>query len=151
MQKAARKAVDPIIASLLLIAIAVAAGIIVYVYVNSFAGGLTQGGGQQVSDQLQMDAYNFGSLTAPIVTIRDVGSGSIQISQIFFDGQVATLTGTGAPAGCATGTTIATTTTCQITINTTGLGITSGTSHTIKILDTTGGTGVMTVVAGRSG
>jgi flagellin-like protein len=151
MKMTARKAVDPIIATLLLIAIAVAAGIIVYVYVNSLAGGLTSGGGSQVSDQISMDAYNFGTLTAPVITIRDVGSGSISISNIFLDGQVATLTGTGTPAGCATGTSIAPTSTCQFTLNTSALGITSGTSHTLKILTTDGGTAVMTIIAGRSG
>ncbi len=45
MQITARKAVSPIIATLLLIAIAVAAGIIVYVYVNSLCGNVTGGGG----------------------------------------------------------------------------------------------------------
>ena len=68
MKVTARRAVDPIIATLLLIAIAVAAGIIVYVYVNSLAGGLTQSGGQQVSKQLSMDSYAFaasGANTAP--------------------------------------------------------------------------------------
>ncbi len=61
MHVTVRKAVSPIIATLLLIAIAVAAGIIVYVYVNSLAGGLTSGGGQQVSEQLSLDAYNYGN------------------------------------------------------------------------------------------
>jgi hypothetical protein len=149
MKMTGRKAVDPIIATLLLIAISVAAGIIVYVYVNSLAGGLTTGGGTQVSDQVSMDAYNFGTLTAPVITVRDVGSGSVSISNIFIDGRIATLTGTGTPAGCATGTSITTTSTCQFTLATAG--ITPGTSHTVKVLLTDGGTGVMTIIAGRSG
>jgi hypothetical protein len=150
MKVTARKAVDPIIATLLLIAISVAAGIIVYVYVNSLAGGLTSGGGSQVSDQVSMDAYNYGTLTAPIITIRDVGSGTVSINNIFFDGQIATITGTGTPAGCATGTSITPTSTCQFTLSTPG-GITSGTSHIVKVLTTDGGTAVMTIIAGRSG
>jgi flagellin-like protein len=150
MKMTARKAVDPIIATLLLIAIAVAAGIIVYVYVNSLAGGLTQGGGQQVSDQLDMDAYNFNLLTAPVITVRDVGSSTITVSAIFLDGQLATISGTGTPSGCATGTaSIAPTTTCQFTLMTSG--ITSGTAHIVKILDTTGGTAVITIIAGKTG
>jgi hypothetical protein len=149
MKVTARKAVDPIIATLLLIAISVAAGIIVYVYVNSLAGGLTTGGGTQVSDQVSMDAYNFGTLTAPVIAVRDVGSGSVSISNIFIDGRIATLAGTGTPAGCATGTSITPTSTCQFTITTSG--ITAGTSHTVKVILTDGGTGVMTIIAGRSG
>jgi hypothetical protein len=149
MKVTARRAVDPIIATLLLIAIAVASGIIVYVYVNSLAGGLTSGGGSQVSDQVSMDAYNFQNLALPVVTVRDVGSGTVSISNIFIDGHIATLSGTGTPAGCATGTAITPTSTCQIILSTSG--ITSGTSHTVKILLTDGGTGVMTIIAGRSG
>jgi flagellin-like protein len=149
-KKTARKAVDPIIASLLLIAIAVAAGIIVYVYVNSLAGGLTSGGGQQVSDQIAMDAYNFQTLTAPSITVRDVGSTTVTIGTIFIDGQPATLSGTGTPSGCASGTaTISPTTTCQFTLTTSG--ISSGTAHTIKILTTSGGTSIVTIIAGKTG
>jgi len=149
MKVTARRAVDPIIATLLLIAIAVASGIIVYVYVNSLAGGLTGGGGAQVADQVSMDAYNYGTLAAPVVTIRDVGSGTVSINNIFFDGQIATISGASSPVGCATGTAITPTSTCQFTLTTTG--ITSGTSHTLKVLLTDGGTGVMTIIAGRSG
>ena len=159
-KKTARKAVDPIIASLLLIAIAVAAGIIVYVYVNSLAGGLTQGGGQQVSDQLSMDAYNYIAGTSLTVTMRDVGSSTVQVTSIFFDGNLAgtiSATPTGSctsplsssPYGtCAPGQTI----TLVMTSNPTGVtSAASGTSHTIKIETATGGTSTFTVVAGRTG
>jgi flagellin-like protein len=89
-----RRAVSPIIASLLLIAIAVAAGIIVYVYVNSLAGGLTSGGGQQVSQQLQLQAYTFNptlpsgvtSGTVADVFLENTGSSTLTISAIYFDG-----------------------------------------------------------------
>jgi len=162
MKTTARKAVDPIIATLLLIAIAVAAGIIVYVYVNSLAGGLTQGGGQQVSDQLQLDAYNYvaggsGSLT---ITVRNVGSSSVQVNSIFFDGTLAgtinsvagstcTATSTSSPYGtCAPSQTL----TIKMTTNPVGVqAAAASTSHTIKILTATGGTATFTVVAGRTG
>jgi archaeal type IV pilus assembly protein PilA len=159
MKTTARKAVSPIIATLLLIAIAVAAGIIVYVYVNSLAGGLTQGGGQQVADQLSMDAYNYATIASgPTVTIRDTGSSSVTITGIFFDGTSVT-TLAAAPGGtcsspsattpfgtCSTGQTL------TFNINTNGATTeASGTSHSIKILDSTGGTEVITIVAGRTG
>src|SRR6266704_2594531 len=74
MQLTARSAVSPIIATLLLIAIAVAAGIIVYVFTSSITGNLTQGGGTQVSEQISMDAYTFPSAgTAPVLVLRNVG------------------------------------------------------------------------------
>jgi len=162
MKITARKAVDPIIATLLLIAIAVAAGIIVYVYVNSLAGGLTQSGGQQVSDQISMDAYNYGTISSgPTITIRDTGSSSVTVASVFFDGAPvltisATPTGTctskaAAPAFgvCTTGQTLT-----FIIDSTAGVGsntATSGTSHAIKIVTSTGGTSVFSVVAGRTG
>src|SRR3989442_511038 len=86
-----RRAVSPIIATLLLIAIAVAAGIIVYVYVNSLAGGLTSGGGQQVSAQVQLEAYSFnavgtGSGQVIDIFLKNVGGASVTISAIYVDG-----------------------------------------------------------------
>ncbi len=100
-----RKAVSPIIATLLLIAIAVAASIIVYVYVNSLAGGLTQGGGQQTTERLQMQSYNF-LLSPPApnsgtacgcsgqvleLFLLDSGSSSTTISSVYYDGVLLTL------------------------------------------------------------
>jgi len=161
MKMTARKAVDPIIATLLLIAIAVAAGIIVYVYVNSLAGGLTQSGGQQVSDQLSMDAYNYGTIaTGAVVTVRDTGSSAVSLGSIFFDG-APVITLNAASGTCSTPQTttpFASCTTGQTFTFTIGpaAGVgantaTSGTSHIIKLLTSTGGTSVITVIAGRTG
>jgi archaeal type IV pilus assembly protein PilA len=94
-----RRGVSPIIATLLLIAIAVASGIIVYVYVNSLAGGLTSGGGAQVSSQLQLQAYNFVGISGTSTTsngvvadvfLENTGSSSLTISSVYFDGTALT-------------------------------------------------------------
>jgi hypothetical protein len=99
MKVTARKAVDPIIATLLLIAISVAAGIIVYVYVNSLAGGLTTGGGTQVTSQLQLQAYTFTGISGTSMTsngvvadvfLQNTGSSSLTISSVYFDGTALT-------------------------------------------------------------
>lgn len=103
-----RRAISPIIATLLLIAIAVAAGIIVYVYVNSLAGGLTSGGGQQVGAQIQMQAANFlpqgfgGGKTSNgqvlDIFLQNTGSTSLSIASVYFDGNQLTEWGTtGSP------------------------------------------------------
>lgn len=89
-----RRAISPIIAALLLIAIAVSAGIIVYVFTTGLSGTLTGGGGQQVTQQLQLQAYTFNPLpggstgTGKIVNffLKNVGSSSLTISNIYFDG-----------------------------------------------------------------
>jgi flagellin-like protein len=160
MKMTARKAVDPIIATLLLIAIAVAAGIIVYVYVNSLAGGLTQSGGQQVSDQLSMDAFNYVTIASgPTITVRDTGSSAVSVSAIFFDGtSVTTLGSVGGASSCTATQTTTPYATCAVgqtlvfTINSNGATTaTSGTAHTIKIITGIGGTSTFTVVAGRNG
>jgi FlaG/FlaF family flagellin (archaellin) len=164
MKAAARRAVDPIIATLLLIAISVAAGILVYVYVNSLSGGLTASGGQQISEQASMDSFNFNTLAAPVINIRDTGGSSTTLNAVYFDGQPCqagnavctagptftepatngcTDTAGALPVTCATGqyTRMTLTVVSQI----------AGTTHTLKVVSATGGTFVMSIVAGRTG
>jgi flagellin-like protein len=111
-----RKAVSPIIATLLLIAIAVAAGIIVYVYVNSLAGNLTAGGGGQESQQIQLQSYSFnpvgtagftssgtsGAGQTVDVFLENTGSSSVVISAVYVDGNQLTEWGSTAGVGPST-------------------------------------------------
>jgi flagellin-like protein len=208
-----KRAVSPVIATLLLIAIAVAAGIIVYVYVNSLSTGLTSGGGQQVSQQLQLEAYSFntagtGSGQVIDIFLKNVGGGSLTISSIYFDGTAlvewtptagsyiqylmvpnsgqscfaavpstaaftfttSVSSGTGTAATCTGGPTVctvtnfcfntasgqvetltlATQTNAQVLVGLNAVQ-TAGTSHTIKIITSTGGQAVFTVTTGRTG
>jgi len=162
MRFTARKAVSPIIATLLLIAIAVAAGIIVYVFVNSISGNLTQQGGQQVADQISMDAYTY-SGSAPTFILRNVGSSSITINAVYFDGNLCQASG----ATCNAAPTIGGTSTCtvgaipgevctsgqyaSVTLPTISPAATTGTSHIIRIVTSDGGTFTFSIIAGRSG
>jgi flagellin-like protein len=204
-----RRAVSPIIASLLLIAIAVAAGIIVYVYVNSLAGNLTGSGGSQVSNLVQMQSYDFsgrgvaGNPQSIVISLKNSGGSSVTISSVYFDGTVLSQYGINGTTGyynsvathaCETGATncqvsVASASwysvpiTNQISINggyttftltdsasnpgliSTSLGATAdsqlvltlsaaqtpGTTHTIKIITSTGGQSVISVVAGGHG
>ncbi len=156
MHVTARPAVSPIIATLLLIAIAVAAGIIVYVYVNSLAGGLTSGGGQQVSEQLSLDAYNYGTIASGVtIAVRNSGSSSVTISSVFFDGALAASFGSQSPGTCASGgAAVASGATCTFSLTTSPAAVeaaTSGTTHVVKMVTATGGTSVFSITAGRSG
>ena len=168
MQTTAQKGVSPILATLLLIAIAVAAGIIVYVYVNSLSGGLTGGGGgQQVSDQLSLDSCSFsgnGTSTATflVLHLRDTGAGSVSISSVYYDGNTIPLTSCISPCvwyaqSPANPVSVGSTVTLTLTVNGTLLsGSTpplpsAGTSHIVKVITTTGGQGIYSVTAGRSG
>jgi len=166
MRRATRKAVSPIIATLLLIAIAVAAGIIVYVFVNSISGNLTQQGGQQVSEEVSMDAYSFPSAsTAPVFILRNVGGATLTISSIYYDGNLCQTTGatctggTNNPAvtsggGCTSNAALPTTCTTgqytQVTL-TLAAAPSAGTSHIIRVETSDGGTFTFSIIAGRSG
>lgn len=161
--------VSPIIATLLLIAITVSAGIIVYVFVSGITGGLTQGGGQQTGEQVELTSYAFTPLsgtsltcdgqsgvTAPCITIsiKNAGGSAVTIDQmaVYFDGQP--LTVEGSP---------------MLTLNTdedatyllanagvtTGFigvptGISGGTTNTLKLVTTTGALFAYTMTAGAS-
>jgi flagellin-like protein len=162
MRGTTRKAVSPIIATLLLIAIAVAAGIIVYVFVNSISGNLTQQGGQQVSEEVSMDAYSYPSAgTAPVLILRNVGGASVTLNQIYVDGNLCQASGnecTAAPTvtnggGCSSSTVLPTTCTTgqytQVTLTTSAQ--TVGTSHIVRVVTSDGGTFTFSIIAGRSG
>jgi len=198
-----RRGISPIIATLLLIAIAVAAGIIVYVFVNSLAGSLTAGGGGQTAERLQMQSFNFVlnptscACSGQILQLflLNSGSGSTTISAVYFDGVLQTLAAaptanTALATGNAYYTSSAglvqdfTATACTTSAGTAGnfcstvagsaasgggqlysAGATgqllivfasgttpsAGTSHTVKVVSTTGGTNIFTVSAGRVG
>jgi flagellin-like protein len=199
-----RRGISPIIATLLLIDIAMAASIIVYVFVNGLAGGLTQGGGQQTTERLQMQSYNFALNPAGCTCsggilqlfLLNSGSSSSTISSVYFDGVLqttaawsttsaafttgqafytsvaglvqdfttagCTATAGAAYVGCSTvaggatsgsGLLYGTGATGQLDIVFTNLAgqPTAGTSHTVKVVSTTGATFVFSVTSGRSG
>lgn len=166
--------VSPIIATLLLIAITVAAGVVVYVYVSGVTGSLTNGGGgQQTSQQLELTAYAFSpisgscsgntTLVAPCVTIsiKDAGGSAVTIDAIYFNGiplTQAVHTGSFTPItlnthGDAT-IQLAASGTFGGNEGYTGLpassGITGGSDYALKIVTTTGGLFSYTIIAGSS-
>src|SRR3990170_5232046 len=98
------RAVSQVIAALLLIAIAVAAAILLYVFSMGLLGNLGSGGGQQTRKQVIMEAYNFPVGGSLLVNLRNVGSASVDIggADYFIDGVDA-----GAPTGSCAGATLA--------------------------------------------
>ena len=86
------RAVSQIIAALLLIAIAVAAAILLYVFSIGLLGSLGSGGGQQTKEQLILEAYNWGGTTIT-GSFRNVGPASINLggSDAFVNGISAAL------------------------------------------------------------
>lgn len=163
-----RKAVSPVIATLLLIAIAVAVAIIAYSWVTGLAGGLMGGGGQQVASQLSLDAYDYKtrySTNLCNMTVRNVGGSVVNITAVYFDGTPLTFDNS-APVGAgqwgevsdpSTGTLYGT---CQaidpgstiiISIRPSATPPARGSSHTVTIVTSDGAKLSYTVIAGRTG
>jgi len=99
-----RKAVSPVIATLLLIAIAVAAAIIVYSFVTGLIGGLTTGGS---SNQVAL-TVSFNSVGGGVVVLSLKNTGSVATSALptaiasFKVNGVACGVGAGCPAAAIT-------------------------------------------------
>jgi flagellin-like protein len=139
------KAVSPVIATLLLIAIAVATAIILYVFVAGYVGSLTSTGGQQTVERLQMDAYNYRTNTLSL-TLRNVGGTAVQIDQIYFGG---TIVNTHAGSTCFSTVPLDVQQTCIINMTPTPVPP-AGTSHTFKVITRSGGVFTFTVVKGQA-
>ena len=173
----------------MLIAIAVATGIIVYVWVMGLSGSLTKSGGTQVSEQLELVAYDFSNTSNVTLHIRNTGGGTIALDEIFYDGNtvyiandtssnisrvgeivsstdyskanytsyylavIGSLTLPAPPSNVSGSEIIGNSTisvqgTLTITVEFAS-SQTSGSSHTLKIVTSDGGTFSFTVVAGK--
>jgi flagellin-like protein len=136
--KLSKRAVSPVIATLLMIAIAVAASIIVYVWSIGLLGGLmSSGGGAQTSEQLILEAYDGDKG----LTVRNVGTRSITLVALYVDGKPDTA--------------ISSTTTLTVDPATSKpFSLTaappSGLSHNVKLVSQDGAVFVFTIVGGQA-
>jgi flagellin-like protein len=125
-----RKAVSPVIAVLLMIAIAVAAAILVYVWSMGLIGTLQTGGGQQVREQIEMDAYNWQTPGTLTLYLRNVGAADVVIDEVYISGEQATVTPVNLLVmGGAS----------QVAVTEPTATYTSGVAYTIKVITITGG------------
>jgi len=143
--KVSKRAVSPVIATLLMIAIAVAASIIVYVWSIGLLGGLMGGGGSQVKEQIIMEAYNWPSATGSFtVTLRNVGSSAVTLGNLYVGGVLASGTGVTSGASIAVGATLAGTITAAGTLA-------DGVAYIFKVTTQTGAVFSFSVIRGTSG
>jgi len=78
------RAVSQVVAALLVIAVTVAAAVLLYVFAIGVIGNLSSGVGQQVKDQITIVSYNF-PIGGPLkITVKDVGSSSVDLSTADF-------------------------------------------------------------------
>lgn len=99
------------------------------------------GGGSQVKEQLIMEAYNWPAGTNSFtVTLRNVGSSSVTLGNIYVGGTLAT----GLSGAIAVGTTLPGTVAV-------GASSTDGVSYIFKVTTITGGVFSFSVIKGSSG
>ncbi|MDG6988577.1 MAG: hypothetical protein JRN21_04540 [Nitrososphaerota archaeon] len=176
-----RRAVSPIVATLLLIAISVAAGVIVYVFTTGLAGTLTNSHVNQLTEQVSLDAYNFQTSPPNYLTmyLRNTGTGAITVSAVYFNGVLTSFYGSCGAQNVVTSGAYATTTSSSLTVvsgtvtttiatsypvttaqpvqascelNVYGItGTSSGTSYQVTIATVDGGKFIFNVVAGQTG
>jgi len=122
-----RKAVSAVIAVLLMIAIAVAAAILVYVWSMGLIGTLQTGGGQQVREQVIMDAYKWPSTGGLTLFLRNVGSSTVNIAAVYVQG-------IGVMTGATTIIPVLTMVTVSLPTSASALSLSAGVAYTIKIV-----------------
>jgi flagellin-like protein len=96
------RGISTIIAALLLIAIAIAAGVLLYVFSIGLIGSLQGSGGQQVKDQVIMEAYNWQTAGTLTLNLRNTGPTNVNLSTAdYYVGGIGPV-GAGTPT-CGTG------------------------------------------------
>ena len=139
-----RKAVSPVIATLLMIAIAVAAAILVYVWSMGLIGGLQTGGGQQVREQIMLDEYTWTAQGAITGIVRNVGNAKVEVAAVYVEGHTAEFT--------LLPTTMDPLSISSLSVSSIeGFTPTSGVAYTLKIVTKTGGVFSYSVIFGHGG
>jgi len=102
-----RRGISTFVAVLLLIVLAVAAGIVIYSYVMGYLGGL--GGGGSTPGSLALDTSSCNT-TYVVAYVRNSGKGDVTLDKAYVDGDEKSFTAAG-------GNTISETTVKQVSIS----------------------------------
>ena len=135
--RVSKKAVSPVIATLLMIAVAVAASVIVYVWSAGLLGTLMGGGGAQVKEQVILEAYDWSNTVSLNIALRNVGSSSVKVVAIYV----------GGISKWSAGTDIAIKQSVTIGVGAVG---SPGTAYVVKAVTETGGVFSFSCIAGTS-
>ena len=149
------RGISTIIAALLLIAIAIAAGVLLYVFSMGLIGSLQGSGGQQTKDQIIMEAYQWPAGSTLTLNLRNTGATTVDLTKAdYYVGGVAmALPGytmnANNPSGCAAAT-FAPGCGASAAITVAGLTPSSGVAYVVKIGLTDGGVMSYSAVYGTS-
>lgn len=135
------KGVSPVIAVLLMIAIAVAAAILVYVWSMGLIGTLTTGGGSQTREQVIVDAYAWNATGDMTLYLRNVGSAEVILDAVYVGGSV---------ASTDMASTLPVLGPVETVVVTPSGTYTSGVAYTVKAITKTGGVFTFSLICGSS-
>ena len=139
------RGISTIIAALLLIAIAIAAGVLLYVFSIGLIGSLQGSGGQQVKDQVIMEAYNWATSGSLVLNLRNTGSTTVNLAiadwylggiQLTTPGSATSCSAT--PTGNAYGNVVPQGS-CVVTLTATAASYSSGVAYVVKLSLADGG------------
>jgi flagellin-like protein len=120
-----RTGVSPVIATLLLIVIAVAAAVLAYIWIIGYQGTLTQQASTaQLQERIKIEAvqYSSGTLT---VYVRNIGDVNVNIDALYVIDKTGTIIGSSTTVGL-------TLTPGQVDSQTVSASLTSGETYTVK-------------------
>jgi hypothetical protein len=78
-----RRGISTFIATLLLMVLAVAAGVVIYAYTMGYLGGF---GGPQTLGSISIDTYNIPTDISVDVYVRNIGKTTFVLQNAYFDG-----------------------------------------------------------------
>ncbi len=145
------RGISTIIAALLLIAIAIAAGVLLYVFSIGLIGSLSSSGGQQVKDQLVLAAYSWPTGTKLTLYLQNVGSSSLNVTgaSYFVNGALISSPTPGTTSAC-TASQSPGSSACSMVLPTGSASYTSGAAYPVKIVTPDGGVFSYSAIYGQS-
>jgi flagellin-like protein len=147
------RGISTIIAALLLIAIAIAAGVLLYVFSIGLIGSLQGSGGQQTKDQVIMEAYQWPAGNSVTLQLRNTGATTVNlaVADFYVGGSPVTATISNPSGGtCTTTTAVVPGTACVATLTIVGASYSSGVAYVVKIGLSDGGVMSYSAVDGSS-
>lgn len=144
-KKLSKRGVSVIIGALLLIAIAVGAAVLLYVYSIGIMGNMETSGGTQMKDSLIVESYNWNTVSVLVLNVRNVGATVLNMLQAdyFVNGVASTFAAT-----CTA--TLQPQASCIISLTVPGT-ITNGEAYPVKIVVSDGAVFAYSAVCGESG
>ncbi len=144
------RGVSVIIAALLLIAIAVAAAVLLYVFSIGLLGSLSSSGGQQTKQQVILEAYDWSITAGPIILhLRNVGSATVNLAAADYFVNGGSVTATGGIPPC-TATVVPGAASCAMSLALGTFTPTAGAAYPIKVVTPDGGVFSYSAIAGQA-